>query len=1708
MRRLPRSLEETYDRILERVNERGKSAQVLVARTLTWLFGKSPDMNSRQLCQAVSIDSGSEHLEPNYVTDVQEILIHCSSLVRCEAGSSTIESAHFTVFEYLQAIDPVQKPHLESYRWDDARAAAYMAETCLTALNFKIMETEIIDLETMDVTLDTFPFYSYAAQHWGSDTGIFSEALQLQPMTARLFCDRQRSNFANWKNVFIFRHLASGWHCNDNEDPVEYSAKRLRLWITILRLPWESTALHLAAMFHQHHLFAPLLESKLGINESEPFGTPLECAILGDGAMCPSEVQDVLWRTQDPARIITALISTIKTLVDLGADASIEHRHLKYSQSIATLASRTCDISIFGQLVASGLIVDTEAAEYLLRELESTNHRTTYFAFLHTISMEKVMLCDQPAVRRLLTRLEKIENSQRVAISTRPLGLLDSGKRLISEYMHMLIDACREDDVDVVRWVFESPDIPVDYDLDGSGLTALHVACAYSALDTVRYLISKGADVNHCAKGGCLPLTLLLCPENLERGDLVGVLGVLLAADSKVLVLDENRNSGLMLCARFENHQNVMIEASKLLLSHGTSVEHRNDQRRSVWHDIAENPDGIQLAQLLRARITEETLRESINWADDKGWTALHTAVSKAHMDNIEFFLDNGADPTVETADGDSALYVAADNFHVSSKPLEAVMKSQRFTAVDPTVYANAIRRASKSLCMTHWQSSAELPTDQIQALVTLAPAESMLSILSAGDESCIAMLVEHLVEYYDHDLRTCRHCAGRLEVFRVLIRGEFGDGQSTAYRTTLLELFLNGLRSRRKRFSHPLPEESACTKALCEILELHSDAPEHQASVLSAFEFATQLRHAKLIQASLDAGLDVDQRCITSQQLTPLQYLCNLHAPESTVKIAISRTKKLHSRDAFGDNLLHSLLRYATTSRSSTATQVALVELLVDAGIDIDARCGRDQMTALMMAALLATSTFVHFLLKQHADVTVCDQHGSNALTYAILSNCQDSVQLLLDHECPVVYSRFSVSPFRPEWLMLWGPLQHAATLSTPTILQILSRRLSIDVEKERKLKVLSPLWIACMAPRTWVVEVLLADGADLRYQDPIDGMTPLHVAAANGYSEIVEILIDAGSDAESLDNYGLTPRVHAMVRGHQAIAEQLIPSDISESIPKLSTMTLQKPLGRLTLLNKIPDPIYGIIQRGELSNLMRLCSNGVNMALQFKSCDCTPMGVALAAGQVAIVTYLQDLGVDIVGHLCWKYVSPRCPTISLVASRQAMAEPLHGLIRNLSHGSVRNWTQMMHAAAAAGNVPTLRILLDGDQKHDERHPPEQTPVHLSTGQICRFLFYASGSALHTAVQSGQYWSVRFLLDRGFDPNELDHFGNAPAHIAAESASVGILRLLLYRSAVLNVRNRAMCTPLIIAARAGCRDIVSLLLELGADVLATNDLGASAFSMAASRYDFGLSFWLLQAGSRPAPIDVLNLYANGFRAFIMLPNILSELIEDPRLLSLVANVSSTRAMLKLVPSHLLQRHLAARFDRNSSTALYCAVYRGLHDVSKLFHDAGAMLNQEGGLEGTPVMVACKSGRFEAVKYLVRNGALIVYSKGSETVSAFEKAKSYPNIRRWLLVERFTDQRKIATVPIHDDKTGDDTHDLRRDTIDDETSRSIEAEVPPLDLILEEDVERYLASRNWFLPLRRFVDQGDGTFDELPLDPSDFWKFRPTSLLKKRTCPV
>lgn len=520
---LPRTLEATYDRILERVNARGEVACRRVERILRWLSHPYTVLNVRQLCEAITINEGSTVLDAEDLVDVQDILINCSSLVSLSADGTTVEFAHFTVGEYLRGLDPDRKPHLVRYRWDAASANSYRAEICLTALNFDALTNSCVhDPQSLFVQLSRFPFYLHAAEAWNYYLDGGDRTERLLDLVTKLLFTTQGAHFRNWRQMFILsRHsirrdlwklchkspqepglvlMAADTH--DSLDPDDDSTEYYQNTLMIAQQIGEgSTQLHFAAMFHLLDLAELYTMPKTLINAQSPLGTPLHCALLGVNAVesAWSMVVSIDDKRERTAQNGNCLSTSVKLLLDAGADVHTNYR---------PLASGRCGTAFIAYMVgeleaifAAGAILDKTTAELILDNESALED----YGYLRSMDMSRVAKCDRFAVSRLVQRLGRQPNGQPLAIvpSSEATVFTDDENELLPEVEQLLKASCRKGDLETIEWIFEGSGIHVDHAFEDVSL--LHISSDASCVATTKYLLDRGANVDQ--PGGVNGLT-------------------------------------------------------------------------------------------------------------------------------------------------------------------------------------------------------------------------------------------------------------------------------------------------------------------------------------------------------------------------------------------------------------------------------------------------------------------------------------------------------------------------------------------------------------------------------------------------------------------------------------------------------------------------------------------------------------------------------------------------------------------------------------------------------------------------------------------------------------------------------------------------------------------------------------------------------------------------------------------------------------------------------------------------------------------------------------------------------------------------------------------------------------------------------------------------------------------------------------------------
>lgn len=296
----------------------------------------------------------------------------------------------------------------------------------------------------------------------------------------------------------------------------------------------------------------------------------------------------------------------------------------------------------------------------------------------------------------------------------------------------------------------------------------------------------------------------------------------------------------------------------------------------------------------------------------------------------------------------------------------------------------------------------------------------------------------------------------------------------------------------------------------------------------------------------------------------------------------------------------------------------------------------------------------------------------------------------------------------------------------------------------------------------------------------------------------------------------------------------------------------------------------------------------------------------------------------------------------------------------------------------------------------------------------------------LHCAASVGSAEDVNLLLQNGAEIDALEHYQRTPLHIAVESYNVNkgdMVRLLARNGAALEFRDLNGCTPLLLAALAGCPDSVDVLLKAKADPYAL-DYGSN--SCLQQTNDPATFVVLMQFGLDPFIKGISGVTAI---QTVMVYDVFASLLlnSDLRLESCGRYPSDSLHGFPCwldTKFRLYRRKLGTEsfrvFMNHESTvgrSMFCRSAAGgqLNIIENLL-SVGAHIDFEGCPSGSALMAACSTNRLDSVQLLVRRGASLVYQGRTGFRSAFEAAKNSKQILNWLLVERFLDQRKLESA--------------------------------------------------------------------------------------------
>ncbi|KAJ8720955.1 hypothetical protein PYW08_006420 [Mythimna loreyi] len=269
-----------------------------------------------------------------------------------------------------------------------------------------------------------------------------------------------------------------------------------------------------------------------------------------------------------------------------------------------------------------------------------------------------------------------------------------------------------------------------------------------------------------------------------------------------------------------------------------------------------------------------------------------------------------------------------------------------------------------------------------------------------------------------------------------------------------------------------------------------------------------------------------------------------------------------------------------------------------------------------------------------------------------------------------------------------------------------------------------------------------------------------------------------------------------------------------------------------------------------------------------------------------------------------------------------------------------------------------------------------------------------------------------------------------------------------LRRGAGVNVQDDNGYTPLHQACLNGHKDIVRVLLSVGASPCIVDKKGATPLHLAAFNGDTDVC-WMLLAHNNP-PCNVDQLTADHETALLIAAqfgyiNVVAQLIirgadvtiknnNDESALDLAAQYGRLEVVKHLleVRPHLVDqyRHPACRNVVFPSTPLHRASMNGRKDVVKALIDAGMDPNvRSGPNSGTPLHEAARFGKPSVVRILLNKGADL-HAQDSNRKTVYDLLAEYPEeatrkVRKVIreyenIMGNFDSDKELPPFPVQD----------------------------------------------------------------------------------------
>lgn len=647
-------------------------------------------------------------------------------------------------------------------------------------------------------------------------------------------------------------------------------------------------------------------------------------------------------------------------------------------------------------------------------------------------------------------------------------------------------------------------DQTVNYRESSDGFSPLHIASDFGHAEIVEYLLDEGAEINDKAYTGATPLYFAALNGHLET------VRILISKGANINAKGLYSGNTPINNAAEEGHEDVV----ELILTHNASVNIGNRTLNQTPIQVASFYGHKGIVQLLIKH------KADVNAVRYDGLTCLMGAALNGHKDIVDLLILNGAKLDLCTFDGSTALHLSARRGHngVVKSLLEAKVDMDLTNEGDLTALHEAARSGNlevvKMLTATGCNVDARALGGFTPLHITAIKRHVHISeaLLSAGAS------VDPITEGdFSTPLNESVRKANNEDTIRLLLaNGANVESECKSGFTPLLTACFFGRCGAVKilienKANIDCVDENGYSpvhfavagnhKTVVEVL-LNNGASIQNDAKHSILCRAVRNNNKEMVELLLASGADINVK-----GGSPLLTACS-DGHRSAVEVLLKHKNiNVHVTNDKGQTPLH---------LAAIGNFWNIGKALLKKGVAVDAMDSEGQ-TPLLIAIYLGRKEFIQVLLDNGVDLYT---NINQLISLAIMNGHP----VILDKLLKLAASKVDVQSISLPFII-------AVKTGNFEMVKVLLKHLDIDInEKIHKLtRNNTLLHEAANSGHVEFVRYFISKGADLHAEDR-GGSKPLHVAAKNSHDKVIDVFLEHGMSINEKDKHGNTPLHHSL--------------------------------------------------------------------------------------------------------------------------------------------------------------------------------------------------------------------------------------------------------------------------------------------------------------------------------------------------------------------------------------------------------------------------------------------------------------------------------------------------------------------------------------------------------------------------------------------------